>query len=251
MTHMLQPGIYSLIPVETDDEADGETVVALDPHTAYNLEDAPDSDASLVVVGDTTDPITPFDAVEGGLVLSIDIGDVDPDGSSVVGPWGALSIAQRYVLIPVDRWTANAEPDAQYAINWLSFELTATQPLTVEGSTIRIGQMEIDPTILGAVSLGTTLLDGVETDWAEIVGAGRAQDATHVYHVARNGDALNAILSAMPRSHDDGVLVMLDFTPAQVTEIEWIGTEAADAFAREMRSQMAQDRSHIVLHPAF
>lgn len=250
MTPMLKPGFYSLVPaeiVEYHDGTAGDPHVAVDPHACYNLED----ESSFMRFDAPTAPIEPLAGVDGGFVLTVDLKGLDPEGSSVVGPFGPLTIARHYALVPATGLTANAEPAEQYAINWLSFELTGEQPLVVEDSVIRIGAMEIDPTILGDVELGVTLLDGVETSWSDIRAAGRTDEATHVVHVARHGDPLNAILSRRYRAHDDGVLVCPLFAADDIVEVEWIGTDAAMAFAREMRRVSADGGSHLVLHPHF
>jgi len=252
MTIMLKPGIYELVPVETDE--DDVPSVALDPNAVYN-EDEEESfiglEAPLVSNGPAG--IAPLEGYADHLMITIGTGLLDAnayiDGGSVRTPYGALTIAEHYLLKPAAAMTRNAHPSEQYAMNWLSFELTGEQPLEVEGSVIRIGGMEIDPMSLGSVEITTHTLDDAETSWGEIVVARRTHDAVPTAHVARVGDPLNAVLCEMPRERDDGVLVILTFASEQIDRIEWLGTPAADAFARRMRGIAAQGGSQMVVHP--
>ena len=249
-TFTLAPGIYNLIPAEHDHDGPGRAV-ALDPVRAYNNPDAEDGEILAVERGDPADgPITELAEIGGHLIV-VDNEPTEIEGSSTVTLVGPLTISDLYVLVPADAITANTQPDRQYAINWLSFELTGEQPLSVEGSVIRIGAMDIDTGGLGAVKLDTTVLDGVETDWGDVIKAGRTRESSTVSYVAANGDALNAILAEMPRLLDDGVLVILNFTVEQIERIESLFTPEADAFARDMRRQLAAGCTHTVLRPAI
>lgn len=245
----LAPGIYNLVACNHESEPFLMSA-CLDPNGAHNDEDAEDDFACQPFYAAPA-PITFLPGRPDVLVLRVDIGDIDIEGSSIQTPYGPLSISDHYVLVPTDRITRNAHPGEQYVENWLSFELTGEQPLSVDGSVIRIGGMEIDAAALGDVEHTEHQIDGEPFDWMEAVKKGRTKEVDHVRHVAKTGDRLHAILSEMPRELDDGVIAMLTFTPQQVADIECIWTPAADAFGREMRDQMRHGRSHIVLRPAI
>jgi len=254
MTIMLKPGIYELVPVETDE--DDVPSVALDPNAVYN-EDEEESFIGLEAPLDSNGPagIAPLEGYADHLMITIGTGLLDAntyiDGGSVRTPYGALTVAEHYLLKPAAAMSRNAHPSIQYAMNWLTFELTGEQPLEVEGSVIRIGGMEIDPMSLGSVEIVHHALDDVETTWGEVLVKGRVHDAVATAHVARVGDPLNDILCEMPRDRDDGVLVILTFTSEQIDRIEWLGTQAADAFARRMRGIEAEGGRQMVVAPAI
>lgn len=250
-TCTLKPGIYNLMPCDVS-HGDGRIFVCIDPVRYHADEDGLDQPSGCHhVAHPSRRRIAPLHRREDITVVRVDIARDLLDGNSIQTPYGPLSVTRHYAIVPAAGISRNPFPSTQYAWNWIAFELTGEQPLSVEGSVIRIGGMEIDVASMGDLEHTEYQLDGKVADWGDARRAGRTADVVHVRHVAVTGDPLHAILSKMPRDLDDGVLTMLTFAPEQVTEIELIGTPAADAFAREMRDQMAHGRDHVVLRPAI
>lgn len=247
---ILPPGIYNLVACERNDDPFLYSA-CLDPDGAHNGGDDVPDDFACQQFYTRAMPIAHLPGRDDVLVLRLDLGDVEIEGSSVQTPYGPLTISDHYAIVPAERITRNASPGDQYASNWISFELTGEQPLVVEGSRIGIGGMEIDPAAMGDVELTEYMLDGEMVEWSDARDAGRGPDVVRIGHVARTGDKLHDILVQMPRELDDGVIVMLFFTPEQLVEIEWLGTPAADAYARRIRRQMANGRAHFVVRPAI
>lgn len=250
-THTLKPGIYGLVPCEA--EGDGILGVCLDPVAC--TADIYD-DSTLLLIPTPVDDVSTEGCPDGIVVVRVAMSDqkaeaIDGEAFNIQTPFGPLTVAQHYSIMPLEAFSRNPDAGEQCAMNWLCFETTANQEVSVEGSTIRIGAMEIDPTVLGDVYISTHTVDGEIRDWGDIVKAGRTRDAVETKHVAKCGTKLNAILQDMPCTMDDGVLYIASFSPEQVTEIEWLGTPESNAFAQSMRDQMAAGRNHICFSPAI
>ena len=250
-TTTLKPGIYALVPCHEEDF--GKIVICTDP-----LSDCVDDDVTgnFVTIDTPTGTLSTAGCPDGTIVVRIGLSDEDAieassEPFSVQTPFGPLTLARHYSIMPVDEFTRNPHPDEQYATNWICFEITGDQELSVDGTAIRIGGMHVDPTILGDVQTSTHTLDGEPADWGEIVAQGRARDAVETVHVCEAGTKLNDILQEMTVDKDDGVLYILTFSQEQLAEIEWIGTDVANVIAAEMRDQLAHGRNHIVLRPAI
>lgn len=251
-TFTLKPGIYNLMPCDVSTH-DKRIHVCIDP-VRYHAE-RHDWDNRPRGCHHAAHPsrrrIAPLHRREDILIVRVDIAERLLDGNSMQTPYGPLTRARHYAIVPTDRISRHPSPDTQYARNWIGFDLSGEQPLSVEGSVIRIGGMEIDVAAMGDLEHTEYRLDGKVTCWSDAFRAGRSGEIESIRHVAVTGDPLHAILSTMPCNLDDGVLTTLTFTPEQATEVEWIGTPAADAFALMMREQLAGGRNHIVLRPAL
>ena len=250
-TITLKPGIYNLAPCQICE--DDALMVCLDPVTAAaDIDD----ESVFVPLAPPVDAVSTEGCPDGVVVVRVAMAEdmaeaASEEPFSIQTPFGPLTVARHYSIMPAEAFSRNPVPGEQYGLNWLCFELTGEQEVSVEGSTIRIGGMEIDPTALGDVYVSTHTLDGVVRDWGDIVATGRAREAIETRHVARCGTPLNRILQDMPCSMDDGVLYIATFSAEQLTEIEWLGTPEANAFAQAMRDQMAAGRNHICFSPAI
>lgn len=247
----LKPGIYNLMPCEKS-HGDGRIFVCTDPVRYYADADAIEMPSGCI---HTAHPsrrrIAPLHGRDDVTIVRVDIDDALIDGNSIQTPYGPLTVARHYAIVPADVISRNSSPSEQYAWNWIGFELTGEKPLSVEGSTIRIGDMAIDAASMGDLEHTQLRLDGEIACWETAIKERRTAEVVREAFVAVTGDPLHAILSTMPRELDDGVLTMLTFHENQVEGIEAIGTPAANAFAREMRDQMAHGHRHIVLHAAI
>lgn len=226
---ILPAGTYELIAIERNDEGDFE--VATDPNALHNLDD----DRTVILLDMDGDagraPVTELDGLASHLILNVDIGDVEPDGSSTMTPYGPITISSAYLLKPTDAITANHEPHVQYAANWLSFRLDEPAALSVEGGTITIGTMAITPGALGDVTFTPP-------------GTGQAPV------VSRIGDPVHAILSELRRVLDDGVLILAEYDASHVAGVTAVGTPQAEAFAREMKAHAVAGGGTLVLRMA-
>lgn len=245
-TVTISPGTYQIVPF--DNGHAGRSFATLDPMSHIRNEP---TEVVKIVDADHREPISGICGPAGRYALTVDLAGLDDDGMATTTPFGPLTITNRYLLASCEEVSTNPDPAEQYTMNWVSFELAEPTLVRVEGSRIHVGDAAIDVAALSDVSIATYAVDGRAMDWGEIHNRRLTARSVTTQHVARAGDPVHAILSRGTWTFDDGVLILLDFTPDMLDDMRALDGPTAAAYAANMGGQAERGRTHTVVRPAM
>ncbi|MBS7671504.1 hypothetical protein [Croceicoccus gelatinilyticus] len=173
-------------------------------------------------------------------------------GHSVMTPFGPLTAADAYILVPVETDETNLFPDEQCAFNWIVMDLAKGDTVAVEGSEFTVSQ----------TSLGKTEIFDVEDvhgfdDWTPIQIPAREHRLEDMMFIIID-EELEAVMDFLPGDKEMAALKFntKDGKPRtnwqhQLVTIDAAGRALLEELATPVAKALIKERDDVVYEHGY